>query len=217
MVLCDVTLPTERVSWNHCLIFCNPPPLGHAPHGACELKLYDKPNLPFSSPSRSPRSVWVEMDWRNNQEEMQVTLPTERVSWNCEYAGLITNSPCHAPHGACELKFYIAFLQCGKYGHAPHGACELKLIPITSIAICDKSRSPRSVWVEIVCVIISVKRITSRSPRSVWVEITCFLEGVMIQCHAPHGACELKLFLYPKLRKEWFVTLPTERVSWNQS
>ena len=57
----------------------------------------------------------------------------------------------------------------------------------------------------------------SRSPRSVWVEI--YIGGKIRRycfCHAPHGACELKYTMTSALLYFWFVTLPTERVSWNR-
>ena len=146
----------------------------------------------------------------------RVTLPTERVSWNvlcfideriycchaphgaCELklalAYKIKCISCHAPHGACELKSCCAGVTPEKHSHAPHGACELKLSFHRYSRYNTKLRSPRSVWVEIVCY---------HSPR--WIRL----------CYAPHGACELKLIWDLILWQTIHVTLPTERVSWN--
>ena len=101
-----------------------------------------------------------------------VTLPTERVSWNYfMYSNRI---------------FYES--------HAPHGACELK--------------SPMTHW--------QADKSKSRSPRSVWVEIVIFkMPKYLLYRHAPHGACELKSCTIALHTFYCIVTLPTERVSWN--
>ena len=101
--------------------------------------------------SRSPRSVWVEI--KNSISggfSAWVTLPTERESWNIYCLMWTVHLKCHAPHGACELKYqaeksawYIVIC------HAPHGACELKLSIVFIQIFLNLSRSPRSVWVEI--------------------------------------------------------------------
>ena len=146
-----VTLPTERVSWNVAVFVPLARHYSHAPHGACELKLWGA---------------------KGDVKSDLVTLPTERVSWNFALLIVIALMSGHAPHGACELKFGRKIYYCGK----------------------SKSRSPRSVWVEIVhcfsyrlsaLVTLPTERVSwnvkfndgdfvntlSRSPRSVWVEI----------------------------------------------
>ena len=101
-----VTFPTERVSWNNLHLLQFAPFHSHAPHGACELKsilFFGRNN---SAESRSPRSVWVEICYIFVKKKLHfVTLPTERVSWNFITIAHITFSACHAPHGACELKY----------------------------------------------------------------------------------------------------------------
>ena len=83
-----------------------------------------------------------------------------------------------------------------KDSHAPHGACELKF---PSVIFYNQSH-------------------LSRSPRSVWVEILFGTDiYLLLQCHAPHGACELKYHQLIHLQYSFYVTLPTERVSWNFS
>ena len=170
--ICRVTLPTERVSWNWLFLRTFP---------------YCQVTLPTERVSWNAKKYWQRMF------NVLVTLPTERVSWNCFHLLLqwchtssrsprsvwveITFSayyccrPCHAPHGACELKLFIFLSSFACPSHAPHGACELKW---------DKY-------------IINSVNLMSRSPRSVWVEI--FLTFVLVTLS--------------------FVTLPTERVSWN--
>ena len=144
----------------------------HAPHGACELKCIFITRYEYSGKSRSPRSVWVEIARRKKNRGLKnVTLPTERVSWNDGIRHRITVTRCHAPHGACELKSpdilfkpfilfvtlptervswnVLCFIDERIYCcHAPHGACELKFF--------------------------------------------FRLFFVYSLCHAPHGACELK-------------------------
>ena len=148
----------------------------------------------------------------------RVTLPTERVSWNCRYLQCSRLSTCHAPHGACELKYLITFSAvCFCFVTLPTERVSWNLVlPFCYAICCIASRSPRSVWVEIDSLYFRI-----------WFDVS----------HAPHGACELKL-LYSVLqfsfvtsrspRSVWveifdgclcvgicLVTLPTERVSWN--
>ena len=125
-----VTLLTERVSWNGYGDETEIVDKSHAPHGACELKCM--PCGPLIVP-------------------LYVTLPTERVSWNVDVFIYYSLLDGHAPHGACELKFMkspniIRFQR----GHAPHGACELKWPERLTVSQWAGSRSPRSVWVEMV-------------------------------------------------------------------
>ena len=168
--------------------------------------------------SRSPRSVWVEIKlYRELSKAAICHAPHGACELKCSVHIFKTErNICHAPHGACELKFvmyllrksYISvtlptervswnffFLIGGGFspGHAPHGACELKL---------DSS-------------LIQFKASPSRSPRSVWVEISFFLSAGGFPRHAPHGACELKFFIVFSVVFVGVVTLPTERVSWN--
>ena len=95
-------------------------------------------------------------------------------------------------------------------------------------------------WVEIIWGNALTVFATSRSPRSVWVEICyVFVKKKLHFSHAPHGACELKFVvsvfvavfvLSRSPRSVWveidisvirsmrnLVTLPTERVSWNEA
>ena len=125
----------------------------HAPHGACELKFlfsYRRGVFPVTLPtervswnfllffplfllvlSRSPRSVWVEIIFLLvDSQPTFVTLPTERVSWNL-----------------CKNWKWLEISS-----HAPHGACELKFPPLFLSLLIFLSRSPRSVWVEILTV-----------------------------------------------------------------
>ena len=122
-----VTLPTERVSWNENVKRIKAVKLGHAPHGACELKFWPFFVYSLYTVSRSPRSVWVEISAVVFViVDFFVTLPTERVSWNFDRFLFIVCIQCHAPHGACELKWCKKEENVSKKGHAPHGACELK-------------------------------------------------------------------------------------------
>ena len=124
-----VTLPTERVSWNlrqppKVEQFARHAPHGacelkfalfsaifsslcHAPHGACELKLI---LWRFSQQhfwSRSPRSVWVEIrlvrlfSWKSpSRSPRSVWVEIVYRDFNFKFCC------CHAPHGACELKYF---------------------------------------------------------------------------------------------------------------
>ena len=110
--ICRVTLPTERVSWNR---ICGGPVCvckSHAPHGACELKWIDissntflwRVTLPTERVSWNFRFQWICLI-------LNVTLPTERVSWNCQTVNLFLQWLFgHAPHGACELKYFLSLL-----------------------------------------------------------------------------------------------------------
>ena len=171
--ICSVTLPTERVSWNI---------INH------HIRVY-------TYRSRSPRSVWVEILCRN-VHCIGFESRSPRSVW-VEIDTIVTLycfAPCHAPHGACELKFSFSDMQKFKiesrsprsvwveiytvqypyfvcYGHAPHGACELKY----------NSKANTLSW----------KSVTLPTERVSW---------------------------NPKAIKEGYlspVTLPTERVSWN--
>ena len=148
-----------------------------------------------------------------------VTLPTERVSWNSYPVRCSSINPSHAPHGACELKllFYTnrmsfgvsrsprsvwveiknnleqyLFLTC----HAPHGACELKY-----------------------CLsVVKYYYVLCHAPHGACELKLYFLKSIYIlPCHAPHGACELKCYANSKRDLRVLVTLPTERVSWNNN
>ena len=144
-----VTLPTERVSWND------------VKRKNCKHKRVTLPtervswNIEYghkvytTGGSRSPRSVWVEIFLLPFPRNMiLVTLPTERVSWNYFMYSNRIFYESHAPHGACELKSPMTHWQADK----------------------SKSRSPRSVWVEIWKGRKTVKnKDLLRSPRSVWV------------------------------------------------
>ena len=172
--LIPVTLPTERVSWNEC----------------------QQVVVVLHCVSRSPRSVWVEIAFVVLQMPRN---PCHAPHGACELKLSIEvekyERVCHAPHGACELKCMFRFSfqwyclvtlptervswnplfhewRISKSGHAPHGACELKFQSYTNHTSCGVSRSPRSVWVEIVMLFSSTKcSRSSRYPRSVWVEI----------------------------------------------
>ena len=171
--LSPVTLPTERVSWNQSkyaflkveVLSRSPRSVWveilrkwrnvsvnwcHAPHGACELKSFTALRTLTVMMSRSPRSVWVEILCRN-VHCIGFESRSPRSVW-VEIDTIVTLycfAPCHAPHGACELKFSFSDMQKFKiesrsprsvwveiytvqypyfvcYGHAPHGACELK-------------------------------------------------------------------------------------------
>ena len=145
----------------------------HAPHGACELKFSFKYKTARKNRSRSPRSVWV---------EIQPSILTTVL-----YNG-------HAPHGACELKFFqsatcstiylsrsprsvwVEIVHCFSYRLSA-----LVTLPTERVSwnvkfndgdfVNTLSRSPRSVWVEIFLSACYNANTESRSPRSVWVEI----------------------------------------------
>ena len=125
-----------------------------------------------------------------------------------------------------------------KTGHAPHGACELKFLLYRRYKTADMSRSPRSVWVEILEWIKTSQNSKSRSPRSVWVEILrqfciCIIINVTLptervswnnffinrqqNCTAsrsPRSVWVEICYIFVK-KKLQIVTFPTERVSWN--
>ena len=102
---CIVTLPTERVSWNWTVFFRCYRSLGHAPHGACELKLIVSIWGSLVAPSRSPRSVWVEIT-RSRPKILSTSSRSPRSVWVEIYEMPVIRPPetGHAPHGACELK-----------------------------------------------------------------------------------------------------------------
>ena len=89
-------------------------------------------------------------------------------------------------------------------------------ITIYNIQSKIKSRSPRSVWVEMGnnrrwC---KKQAVTLPTERVSW---NWYYKFPIVRhcCHAPHGACELKFSYRRKKSADIFVTLPTERVSWN--
>ena len=146
--------------------------------------------------SRSPRSVWVEIDNEITQRgSILVTLPTERVSWNTGgIVDVIYLTLSRSPRSVWVEIFNDSDRRKKEESHAPHGACELKSTILQS----------------------GVQNFVSRSPRSVWVEMQLIQFLITLQlCHAPHGACELKLIWDLILWQTIHVTLPTERVSWN--
>ena len=168
----------------------------HAPHGACELKCSTGTKPVNSFLSRSPRSVWVEINHANAILTLgYVTLPTERVSWNqcTTLTGCLT--PGHAPHGACELKWCWFYAQRFRYTSRSPRSVWVEMFIHGQIRPLHMSRSPRSVWVEMICTTNQPKNLKSRSPRSVWVEMQ----------------------KTAKTNVNVKVTLPTERVSWNGS
>ena len=126
-----------------------------------------------------------------------VTLPTERVSWNSYPVRCSSINPSHAPHGACELK----------------------LLFYTNRMSCGVSRSPRSVWVEIKNNLEQYLFLTCHAPHGACELKYCLsvVKYYYVLCHAPHGACELKCYANSKRDLRALVTLPTERVSWNNN
>ena len=168
----------------------------------------------------------------------RVTLPTERVSWNWITLDVYYARFCHAPHGACELKWFhhltqisvcrsrsprsvwveIGIAQVKWNQHCKSRSPRSVWVEIqSSTEICQllQSRSPRSVWVEMLCPKIYCQPYQSRSPRSVWVEIISPAFGTLkLKSRSPRSVwveiCKLSYcFRYNP------VTLPTERVSWN--
>ena len=170
--------------------------------------------------SRSPRSVWVEIicfrpkfnylnvtlptervSWNGKRLHMYhihiVTLPTERVSWNADTAhGTHLYFKSRSPRSVWveiknNLEQYL-FLTC----HAPHGACELKY-----------------------CLsVVKYYYVLCHAPHGACELKLYFLKSIYIfPCHAPHGACELKCYANSKRDLRVLVTLPTERVSWNNN
>ena len=152
------------------------PPLlfRHAPHGACELKYSTFERKWKKYKSRSPRSVWVEI-------------------FNHLFRRLFLF--CHAPHGACELKSCIAFLLCDMLHSVtlPTERVSWNRQFIFSHMVWCESRSPRSVWVEIIifCFAIFICDVTLPTERVSW-NFWRLLVRRYMPCHAPHGACELK-------------------------
>ena len=148
----------------------------------------------------------------------RVTLPTERVSWNNKAFYKPCTALCHAPHGACELKWPHNKITRRYLRHAPHGACELKFLfsyrrgvfPVTlptervswnfllffPLFLLVLSRSPRSVWVEIIFLLVDSQPtfVTLPTERVSW-NLCKNWKWLEISSHAPHGACELKLEL----------------------
>ena len=194
VALNTVTLPTERVSWN------------------CTQFLF----LRRCHLSRSPRSVWVEITYSCSQRASKsVTLPTERVSWNFifHFCGAIccVTLPTERVSWNVHFKIPLFFWD----GHAPHGACELKCIFKPKCDRFNMSRSPRSVWVEILYFIFAVRYVASRSPRSVWVEISdVFVVDFCVVSRSPRSVW-VEMNWTNMIFSICIVTLPTERVSWN--
>ena len=126
--ICRVTLPTERVSWN-----------------AASIILF------LCSPSRSPRSVWVEILQVVLYSDIEVvTLPTERVSWNLYGSQTLPHVFLSRSPRSVWVEIYTAVRRSHtSFCHAPQGACELKYFLYEKSTPKGASRSPRSVWVEI--------------------------------------------------------------------
>ena len=78
----------------------------HAPHGACELKFDKLINEKISKWSRSTRGVWVEIHQGRLLLRLELQSRSTRGVW-VEIGSLnfFNSTSCHAPHGACELKW----------------------------------------------------------------------------------------------------------------
>ena len=163
------------------------------------------------------------------------------MSWNVRSWIYFHSIVSHAPHGACELKCVVEIIHYVYPRHAPHGACELKFISCSLFLNQSQSRSPRSVWVEIKNNLEQYLFLTCHAPHGAcelkyclsvvkYYYVLChaphgacelklyFLKSIYIfPCHAPHGACELKCYANSKRDLRVLVTLPTERVSWNNN
>ena len=190
-----VTLPTERVSWN-CVQMKN----------GCLQRVTlptERVSWNFSTvsvpllfgTSRSPRSVWVEI--RASHFGMFMWLSRSPRSVWVEIVG--------------REQAFVDYLS-----HAPHGACELKCSScVNKYKIYFVTLPTERVSWNVLGEGTSSSHLQSRSPRSVWVEIVFWSIKAVTSGHAPHGACELKLLygIYKNIT-DW-VTLPTERVSWN--
>ena len=124
----------------------------------------------------------------------RVTLPTERVSWNEAYYCVDYNCCVTLPTERVSWNSVLTF------------------ILLQSVVTLPTERVS---WNHSI-VLYGFKAVTSRSPRSVWVEIRLNVYSLLrFSRHAPHGACELKFSYRRKKSADIFVTLPTERVSWN--
>ena len=64
------------------------------------------------------------------------------VDWNSPRATLPFLSKCHAPHGACGLKFFHVYQFFCRGCHAPHGACGLKSLSKEQIDVLKKGHAP---------------------------------------------------------------------------
>ena len=169
--------------------------------------------------SRSPRSVWVEIPIK--------ILPT-------------VSCTRHAPHGACELKFFLTvFFVYSLYVTLPTERVSWNFFSSGGIIPPDVtlptervswnrpiyylnhlyflSRSPRSVWVEILLFCDVFNHSMSRSPRSVWVEIRrCWRNKKMTVASRSPRSVWVEIWWNAGDNGHFKeVTLPTERVSWN--
>ena len=127
-----------------------------------------------------------------------VTLPTERVSWNVVAFVPLARHYVTLPTERVSWNSFFIPQTIRDYRHAPHGACELKLVPVVMVLVRIVVTLPTERVSWNFDVYINIFKFTkSRSPRSVWVEICyVFVKKKLQLSHAPHGACELKFFGY---------------------
>ena len=158
----------------------------HAPQGACGLK-FRKPQVSVrADESRPARGVWIEIcPYRDWCAFAWVTPRKGRVDWNCLLPSLFWVKTCHAPQGACGLKWR---------GYR-------------TLYLRIWSRPARGVWIEIF--LSWAKRngrvdwnlqhlspcmnakVTPRKGRVDWNPHLEFIKSG-ITGHAPQGACGLK-------------------------
>ena len=239
--ICRVTLPTERVSWNFWTYIITSYDIVTLPTERVSWNFTFTLVFAVFCKSRSPRSVWVEIFNVSVSicSNLSVTLPTERVSWNYTKIGFIfANGLSRSPRSVWVEIFEPYMKSYIKYVTLPTERVswnDSEIIKRGSILVTLPTERVSWNFKLLFCYAVSGK---SRSPRSVWVEIIFSSIGnKIVPRHAPHGACELKFVTY-LLRKSyklsrsprsvWVemknrhteiiskeVTLPTERVSWN--
>ena len=167
--------------------------------------------------SRSPRSVWVEINkFPKHNHCLLVTLPTERVSWNVLVPLVVALVVVTLPTERVSwngiepspLLSKIVTLPTERvsWNYAKVNTFMPKLVTLPTERVSwnlvlpylflsnYQSRSPRSVWVEM----SNLNRcgysvsVTLPTERVSWNFVFCFCRCFCL-CHAPHGACELKL------------------------
>ena len=152
MCLYNVTLPTERVSWNSAVVFV----------------------LFVFGVSRSPRSVWVEIPpFLLFLLFLSVTLPTERVSWNFfSIGGVFPPAESRSPRSVwVEIPFL--FLWDGINTSRSPRSVWVEISALTFIFIQSVVTLPteRVSW-NLLQSVLHQRQALSRSPRSVWVEMS---------------------------------------------
>ena len=154
--ICRVTLPTERVSWN-----------------AASIILF------LCSPSRSPRSVWVEILQVVLYSDIEVvTLPTERVSWNLYGSQTL-------PH------FFLS--------RSPRSVwVEIFFVRKKHPERCVTLPTERVSWNTKQVAEYHQLIVTLLTERVSW-NVDVFIYYSLLDGHAPHGACELKFMKSPNI------------------